>query len=62
MKVVSWNVRGLGGLEKRREERKLVGEKSPFILCLQETKLAVCDDILCTSLWGDPNHAFSYRR
>ena len=61
MKLVSWNVRGLGGLEKRREVRRLVGEKSPFGLCLQETKLSVCDDFLCTSLWGDANHAFSYQ-
>lgn len=61
MKLVSWNVRGLGGIEKRREVRRLVGEKSPFILCLQETKLSVCDNFLCNSLWGDPNHAYSYR-
>jgi len=34
---------------------------SPSILCLQETKLSVCDDVLCNSLWVDSNHAFSYR-
>ena len=61
MKLVSWNVRGLGSFEKRREVRQLVVEKKPFILCLQETKLAVCDDTLCLSMWGDPKHAFSYR-
>jgi len=61
MKLVSWNVRGLGGVEKRREVRKLVGEKSPLILCLQETKLVVCEESLCTSLWGHSNFAFSYR-
>jgi len=38
-----------------------VGEKSPFILCLQETKLAVCDVSLCNSLWGDTSYAYSYR-
>lgn len=37
MKLISWNVRGLGGVEKRKEVHKLVGEKHPFILCLQET-------------------------
>jgi len=61
MKLVSWNVRGLGGIEKRREVRRMVEEKSPFILCLQETKLSVCDDILCNSLWGMSSHAFSYQ-
>ena len=35
---------GLRGFEKRREVRKLVGEKSPFILCLQETKMVNVDD------------------
>ena len=40
MKIESWNIRGLRGHEKRKEVRKLVGEKKkPFILCLQETKL-----------------------
>jgi len=60
MKLISWNVQGLGGIDKRREVRRLVGEKSPSILCLQETKLSVCDDFLCNSLWGDSNHSFSY--
>jgi len=39
MRLVSWNVRGLGGLEKRKEVKDLVKEKLPFVLCLQETKL-----------------------
>jgi len=30
MKLVSWNVRGLGSVEKRREVRKLVEEKKTF--------------------------------
>jgi len=34
MTLLSWNVRGLGGMEKRREVRLLVGEKKPFIICL----------------------------
>jgi len=48
-------------MEKRREVRKLVGEKRSFILCLQETKLPVCDVSLCKFLWGDSSQAFSYR-
>lgn len=43
MKIISWNVRGLGGLEKRKEVRALIQDKCPFILCIQETKLQVCD-------------------
>jgi hypothetical protein len=61
MKIVSWNVRGLGRLDKRNEVRKLVGEKNPFIVCLQETKLQVCDDFMCTSVWGASSFGFSFR-
>jgi exonuclease III len=61
MKIVSWNIRGLGGLEKRKEVRKLVGDLCPFILCLQETKLQFFDASLSSSLWGTSSHAFSYR-
>jgi len=31
MKIISWNVRGLGGFEKRREVCQLVREKKPFM-------------------------------
>ena len=61
MKLLSWNVRGLGGFEKRREVRLLVAEKQPFIICLQETKLSSCDVSLCMSFWGNSNHDFSFR-
>jgi len=60
MRFLSWNVRGLGGAEKRREVRLLVGEKVPFILCIQETKLQSCDDLFCASLWGASTHSYSF--
>lgn len=50
MKLISWNVRGLGGFEERREVRQLVTEKSLFILCIQETKCVMFDDMLCKSI------------
>jgi endonuclease/exonuclease/phosphatase family metal-dependent hydrolase len=61
MRIISWNIKGLGGLVKRKEVRKLVGEKNPSIVCLQETKLPTCDDFLCSSLWGNSSDAFSFR-
>ncbi|PNY07495.1 cysteine-rich receptor-like protein kinase, partial [Trifolium pratense] len=51
----------LGGLEKRKEVGKLVGDLKPFILCLQETKLQNCDVFLCSNLWGSSSHGFSFR-
>ncbi|XP_045831047.1 exodeoxyribonuclease-like [Trifolium pratense] len=61
MKIISWNIRGLGGFEKRKEVLKLVGDLKPFIICLQETKLQSCDVFLCSTLWGSSSHAFSFR-
>ncbi|XP_045791512.1 uncharacterized protein LOC123886222 [Trifolium pratense] len=61
MKIISWNVRGLGGPKKRKEVRKMVGELKPFILCIQETKLQICDTFLSSTLWGNSSHCFSYR-
>lgn len=34
MKLMSWNIRGLGGLGKKREVRSVLKEKNPFIVCL----------------------------
>jgi hypothetical protein len=61
MKVISWNVRGLGRVDKRKEVHNLVREKHPLIVCLQETKLQVCDDSLCVAMWGSSLVGFSFR-
>jgi hypothetical protein len=52
MKIVSWNVRGLGRVDKRNEVRKLVREKTPYVVCLQETKLQACV-IVCVLQCGE---------
>jgi exonuclease III len=36
MKIASYNVRGVGGFEKRIEVRRVVADKKSFVLCLQE--------------------------
>ncbi|GAU50699.1 hypothetical protein TSUD_367350 [Trifolium subterraneum] len=51
----------LGGLEKRKEVNQLLRDLNPLILCLQETKLQTCDVFLCSTLWGNSPHDFSYR-
>lgn len=61
MKLLSWNVRGLGGPEKRKEVRSIVKEKRPLIMCLQETKLQVCDTRLSSAVWEGQQCAFSFR-
>jgi len=61
MKIISWNVRGLGGFEKRREVCNLVREKKPLILCIQETKLVSIDVQSSRSLWGGVDVEFSFQ-
>jgi len=58
--MLSWNVRGLGGMEKRKEVKELVKEKYPFVLCLQETKMQSIYDFVCTSIWGPLNCDYSF--
>jgi hypothetical protein len=53
MKILSWNTRGLGRLGKRKEVCKLVGEKHPAIVYLQETKCNFATIFLCM-LFGVP--------
>jgi hypothetical protein len=61
MRIITWNVRGLGGYEKKQEVRNLINEKKPSIICLQETKLSVIDDFIGAALWGTLTQSYSYR-
>jgi exonuclease III len=61
MNIILWNVRGLGRYEKRSEVRQLVKEKHLFILCIQETKMALVDAFICKSLWGEDTVDYSYQ-
>ncbi|GLT87102.1 hypothetical protein SLE2022_052020 [Rubroshorea leprosula] len=51
MKVLSFNVRGLGNMVKRRELDRLVRVEKPNLLFLQETKLEGVEEGLCKKLW-----------
>jgi exonuclease III len=62
MKIISYNVRGLGGGEKRVEVRKLVLEKNPRVLCIQESKLSMVNDMVVKSFWGDSPFGYSFQQ
>ncbi|GKV33811.1 hypothetical protein SLEP1_g42265 [Rubroshorea leprosula] len=51
-RIISFNVRGLGGMVKRKEVGKLVREERPDFLFLQETKLERIDVGMCKILWN----------
>lgn len=59
--IISYNVMGLGRGEKRVEVRKLVHEKNPLVLCLQEIKMVVLNDFMVKSVWGDTPFGYSYQ-
>jgi exonuclease III len=43
MKILSWNVRGLGDKEKRDLVQSTLFEHKPDIVCIQESKLSNID-------------------
>ncbi|KAL4184819.1 hypothetical protein AMTRI_Chr10g3000 [Amborella trichopoda] len=61
MLVLSWNARGLGGMQKRRMPQRLILLCRPNVLDLQETKLALVDIPLLRTFWnsGPLDFAFS---
>lgn len=55
MKILSYNIRGLGKRAKRREVREMVKKHRIEFCCIQETKMSNMRDKICKSLWGDKN-------
>lgn len=53
MKILSFNVRGIGGMIKRRKVWELIRSEDADMVLLQETKLEACNRFTLASLWGD---------
>lgn len=53
--MLSFNVRGLGGILKRREIKDLVRKERVDFVCIQETKKDSVDRRLVESIWGNEN-------
>ncbi|KAL8497360.1 hypothetical protein ACS0TY_020881 [Phlomoides rotata] len=60
MKVLSYNVRGAGRREKRREVREMIAKLKVDICCLQETKMEEVNMKICKSIWGNSNFDWSW--
>lgn len=52
MKLMTLNVREMGGKIKQKYIKKLIIEEDIHILCLQETKKQDVTNEVCCSLWG----------
>lgn len=61
MKILSYNVRGLGGILKKKEIKELISKLPTDVVCLQEIK--VCDHTLLNenALWGILNVGWKAR-
>ena len=58
MKILSWNVRGLGRDDRRRRVKEFLRQKNVDMVLLQETKKSNIDDNVIRSLW--PSDSVEY--
>ncbi|KAL8516188.1 hypothetical protein ACS0TY_014749 [Phlomoides rotata] len=61
MKILSYNIRGVGGMTKKKEVRKLIKELKVDCCCIQETKLERMDDRMVRRLWGTGNSDWAFK-
>ena len=53
MKIISYNVRGLGRGVKWGAIRRMIKKETVDFICLQETKKDLVDSPMCQALWGN---------
>lgn len=53
MKIMTYNMRGLGGRVKRKVIRKIIQDEEVDVVCIQESKLTKLDARVCGELWGE---------
>ena len=51
MKIISWNIRGLGSRKKKRVVKDFLRFQNPDVVMFQETKREVCDRKFVESFW-----------
>ena len=60
LRILSFNVRGLGGVLKKAEIRKLIAKEKVDLVCIQETKKVTIVKRLVESMWGHENVDWVY--
>ena len=51
MKIINWNVRGLGSRNKRRMVKDFLRSANPDVVMIQETKKEKCDRRFVGGVW-----------
>lgn len=60
MKLLSYNVRGVGGV-KWKFLKKLIMKEEVQFMCVQETKKEVINEEICHAMWGDAELQWVYQ-
>ncbi|XP_057444431.1 uncharacterized protein LOC130736645 [Lotus japonicus] len=60
MRILTYNVRGLGNSVKWRIIREMITKEEVNFACFQETKLEAIDTWLCRALWGDDSFEWTF--
>ncbi|XP_058185545.1 uncharacterized protein LOC131302757 [Rhododendron vialii] len=58
--IISWNIRGLWSLVKKRFLYKLIKKRKPDMVLIQETKLEAMDFFSVQRLWGSGDFDFAF--
>lgn len=61
MRMLSYNVRGLGSVAKCRDVGDIIRKKRVDFCMLQESKKEEVDEFLCKSIWTEGNFSWAYR-
>lgn len=61
MKLISYNIRGLGGTAKKNENRNQIQSHKPDIICIQETKMEAIKRSTCDLMWSSSNNNFEFK-
>lgn len=59
MKILSWNIRGIGNEKKQLKIKKFVKNQCPDVVFLQETKAQLIDKPMIKSLWSSKDIGWS---
>lgn len=61
MKIMSFNIRGLGSRVKKTEVNNSIRSHKIDICCLQKTKLENLNEQICRETWGTKNFGWASR-
>jgi exonuclease III len=59
--ILSYNVRGLGGLAKKKGVQNLIVKHKPIAVCIQESKMEHVTLADCERLWGSNDCGFAFK-